>query len=729
MRQMIQNFRTGKLQVEEVPIPHLKDYGVLVKNHYSLVSAGTEKAVIEFAKQSLAGKAKRRPDLVKEVLNKIKTEGILSTYKAALNRLDTPLPLGYSCAGEIIGVGKKVEGINRGDLVACGGIGYASHAEVVFVPKNLCVNIPDNISTKEASFVTLGAIAMQGVRVADRTPGEKVAVIGLGLVGQLTIQILNAYGFSVFGLDVNKKQIEKAFDLGLKHGAVIGEDDINKIVDSFTNRVGVDGVIITAATKSSEPVELAGRICRDKGKVSIVGDIGMNIPRNIYYEKEIDLAVSRSYGPGRYDPNYEEKGLDYPIGYARWTEKRNMEEFLRLISIERVDVKPMITHTFKIEDALMAYNLILENPDKEEFTGVLLEYNPAKEHKPTIEISKVKKETVQKDVLNAGLIGSGNFAHNVILPCIKKIKYLNLKAIVDAKGERAKRAANKYKCEYVTSDYNTVLNDENIDLVIISTRHDLHVQIAIQALKKDKNVHLEKPMALNMKQLKELVKAESASKGRLMVGFNRRFAPHVIETKKLLTDTQTPMLIYYRVNAGYIPKEHWVHDLEEGGGRIIGEVCHFVDLFQFLTNSAPEKVYATKISAKEPVIESDNVEIMIDFSNGSRGSILYTSLGSKAASKEYIEIFTDDTVAIIDNFKSGKFFRKNRLKKLRRFNLDKGHHKEFETFTKAILNGEPAPISMEEQILATLVTFKILESLEKKEPVEINLSEVFKEKI
>ena len=729
MKQVIQNLRTGKLQVEEVPIPHLRDNGVLVKNHYSLVSVGTEKAVIEFAKQSLAGKAKRRPDLVKEVLNKIKTEGILSTYKAILHRLDTPLPLGYSCAGEVMGVGEKIDGFNKDDLTASGGVGYASHAEVVFVPKNLCVKIPDNVSTKEASFVTLGAIALQGVRVANLTLGEKVAVIGLGLIGQLTVQILNAYGFSVLGLDINKKQLKKAFDVGLKHGAVIGEDDINNVVDSFTDGVGVDGVIITASTRSSEPVELAGRICRDKGKVSIVGDIGMNIPRNIYYEKEIDLIVSRSYGPGRYDPNYEEKGIDYPIGYARWTEKRNMKEFLRLISIGRVDVKPMISHTFKIEEALKAYDLILENPNKEEFSGVLLEYNPAKEHTPTIELDQVKKERSQKDVLNVGLIGSGNFAHNVILPSIKKIKNLKLKSIADAKGERAKRAANKYKCEYITSDYSAILNDEDIDFVIIATRHDLHAQIAAEALKKDKNVHVEKPMALNIDQLKELVKVESASKGRLMVGFNRRFAPYIIETKKLLNNIQTPMLIYYRVNAGYIPKENWVHDPEEGGGRIIGEVCHFVDLLQFIANSVPEKVYATKISAKEPLIENDNFEVIIDFSNGSRGSILYTSLGSKAAPKEYIEIFADDKVIIIDNFKSGKFYIKNTFKKFRRFNLDKGHRKEFEAFTKAILNGEPSPIPMKEQTLAALVTFKILESLEKREPVRINLSEVLKEKI
>lgn len=727
MKQVIQNFRTGKLRVEEIPISHIRNNGILVKNHYSLVSIGTEKAVIEFAKQSLARKAKSRPDLVREVLNKIKTDGILNTYKTIMHRLDAPLPLGYSCAGEIMEIGKAIDGLNKGDLVACGGGGYASHAEVVFVPKNLCVKIPGNVLPKEASFVTLGSIAMQGIRIAHLTPGENVAVIGLGLLGQLTIQILNAYGFPVLGLDVSDKQVQKALTLGLENGAVIGKDDIEKNVDFFTNGIGLDAVIITAATKSDEPIAMAGKISRNRGRVSVVGDVGMKISRNIYYEKELGLRVSRSYGPGRYDPNYEEKGIDYPIAYARWTEKRNMEEFLRLIHIGRVNVKAMITHIFKIEDALKAYELILENPNKEEFTGILLEYDSAKEHKSNIVLYLGKKEKVQKNILNVGLIGAGSFATNIILPNLKKIKKINIQAIVDAKGERAKNVATKFHCKYITSDYVDILNDEKINLVIIATRHNLHAKIAIESLKKDKNVHLEKPMALNIKQLKEVMESEKISNGRLMLGFNRRFAPLIIDAKKQLSKINTPLMIYYRINAGYIPKESWVHDKDEGGGRIIGEVCHFIDLLQFLTNSTPERVYATKISAQEPIIENDNVEIIIDFSNGSRGIILYTSLGTKAVTKEYLEIFADENVIIIDNFKSGKFYEKNKSKKLRLSSQDKGHRKEFEIFTQAILNGDPSPISMVEQIISTLTTYRVLESIEKKEPVEINLSEILKE--
>jgi len=436
MKQLLQNYKTGELKIAEVPAPALQPGGILVKNHYSLVSAGTERAAIEFAKQSLVEKARSRPDLLKQVLNKIKTDGLISTYHAAMQRLGEPLPLGYSCAGEVIEVGQEVEGFNKGDLVACGGGGYASHAEVVYVPKNLVAKVPNNVTAKEAAFVTLGAIAMQGVRRAELTPGERVAVIGLGLVGQLTVQILNAYGFPVLGLDISRRQVEKALNLGLQEGAVIGEDNVEKVASAFSNGRGVDAVIITAATKSNEPVELAGRICRDKGRVSAVGNIGLNIPRSIYYEKELDLRVSRSYGPGRYDPNYEERGIDYPIGYVRWTEKRNMEEFLRLISIGRVDVKPMITHVFKIEDALKAYELILENPDKEDFTAVVLEYDPAKEHKAKVVLETVPTfKRANVPTINVGLIGGGNFAKSVILPNLKKLDKVHLKAVATAHGQ------------------------------------------------------------------------------------------------------------------------------------------------------------------------------------------------------------------------------------------------------------------------------------------------------
>jgi len=715
MKQLLQNYKTGELKLEDVPAPALKPGGVLIKNHYSLVSAGTEKAVIEFAKQSLAGKAHSRPDLVKQVLNKVKTDGLISTYQAARQRLDEPVPLGYSCAGEVIKVGRGAEEFSKRALVACAGGGYASHAEAVFVPKNLVVRVPDNVTPKEAAFVTLGAIALQGVRRAELTPGERVVVIGLGLLGQLTVQILNAYGFPVLGLDINQQQVKKALNQGLQEGAVIGKDDVEKVAGAFSGGQGVDAVIITAATKSNEPVELAGRICRDKGRISVVGAVKMDVPRKIYYEKELDIRISRSYGPGRYDPNYEEKGIDYPIGYVRWTEKQNMEEFLRLISIGRVDVKPMITHTFKIEDALEAYKLILENPDKEDFTGVLLEYDPAKEHKPTVTLSRGKKRIPASDTVNVGLIGGGNFAKGTILPVLKKLDKVHIKAVATATGKSAQDIAKKYGCEYATTDYNKILDGEDINLVIIATRHNLHAQIAVEALKRDKNVHVEKPLALNMEDLKAVIEAEKSSQGRLMVGFNRRFAPQALKAKEKFSQRKTPLMIHCRVNAGYIPPDHWAHDPVEGGGRIIGEVCHFVDFLQFLTGSAPERVYATKVATGANVIAEDNVNITIDFADGSTGTILYTALGDKSLPKEYIEIFGGGKAISINNFKSGKGFS---------LSQDKGHYGEFRAFTEAILNGKPSPISVEELALTTLVTFKIHESLKSGVPICINVEEI-----
>jgi len=475
----------------------------------------------------------------------------------------------------------------------------------------------------------------------------------------------------------------------------------------------VDAVIITAATKSDDPVELAGRICRDKGRVSVVGDVGLDIPRKIYYEKELDLRISRSYGPGRYDANYEEKGVDYPIGYVRWTEKRNMEEFLRLISIGRVDVKPLITHTFKIEDALKAYELILENPDKEDFTAVLLEYDPAKEHQAKVVLESVPTfKRAKEPTINVGLIGGGSFAKSTILPSLKRLEGVNIRAVATATGKSAKDIAEKYRCKYATTDYSEILNDEDINLVIIATRHNLHAPIAVEALKQAKNVHVEKPLALNMEELKAVIEAERSSQGRLMVGFNRRFAPQAIKAKGLFSKRKTPLMIQYRVNAGYLPLDHWVHDPVEGGGRITGEVCHFVDFLQFLTGAAPERVYAAKVASGANVIAEDNVSITIDFADGSTGIILYTALGDKSLPKEYIEIFGDGKAMSINNFKSGRALS---------LSQDKGHYGEFKALVEAILKGEPSPISAEELALTTLTTFKIRESLEKGAPVAIDL--------
>jgi len=716
MKQVLQNFKTGKLELLEVPMPTVKSGFVLVKNYYSLISPGTERATIELAKKSMFEKAKSRPDQVKQVINKIKTDGIITTFQRVIKKLDEPLPLGYSSAGEVIKIGENVERFKIGDQVACAGGGYACHAEVIAVPKNLCVKIPKNVSYKEAAFTTLGTIAMQGIRRANLTPGEKVAVIGLGLVGQLTCQILKAYGFSVLGFDINPSQVKRAIEMGINAGDT--PDKAEDLVKSFTGGRGVDAVIIAAATKSNEPIELAGRILRNKGRVSAIGDVKMDIPRRIYYKKELDLRISRSYGPGRYDKNYEEKGKDYPFEYVRWTEKRNMEEFLRLVSKKLVQPKKLITHIFPIKQAKKAYELILNNPRKEEIVSVLFLYNPEKEQKNTI-FFKEREAYKPKNQVNVGIIGIGNFAQNIALPILKKIKDAYLYAAADAKGINAQKVIKQFRGNYATTDWHKITEDKNIDLVIVTTRHNLHAPITIEALKHNKNVHVEKPLCLNEKELREIIKAEQKSNGRLMVGFNRRFSPHIIKAKEIFKNV-APTMILCRVNAGFIPKDSWVHDPAEGGGRIIGEACHFINLCQFLINSSPKKIYASLIPIGKNIQTEDNIAITIDFKNNSRATIVYTSGGPKTLPKEYIEIIGGNKAMIIDNFKSGIIYNQNSRRKIRTFNQNKGHFNEFKSLIEAIQQGRLSPVPLKEIVLSMQTTFNAIKSAKEKRVIDIS---------
>ncbi|MCD6442031.1 bi-domain-containing oxidoreductase [bacterium] len=717
MKQVLQNFKTGKLELVEVPIPTVKPGFILVKNYYSLISPGTERATIELAKENIIGKAKSRPDQVKQVINKIKTDGIMTTFQRVMKKLDEPLPLGYSSAGEVIKIGENVEGFEVGDRVACAGGGYASHAEIVAIPKNLCVKIPENVSYQKAAFTTLGAIAMQGIRRANLTPGEKVAVIGLGLIGQLTCQILKAYKFQVLGFDINHNQVKRAI---IERDIDAGDtpDKAEDLVKSFTQGKGIDAVIIAAATKSNGPIELAGKILRNRGRVSAIGDIKMDVPRRIYYKKELDLRISRSYGPGRYDKNYEEKGQDYPFEYVRWTEKRNMEEFLRLVNKRLVQPKKRITHIFNIEKAKEAYELILNNPKKEEIISVLFLYNPEKEQKNTI-FFKEREAYKPKNQVNVGIIGIGNFAQNIALPILKKIKGAHLYAAADAKGINAQKAIKQFKGNYATTDWHKITGDKNIDLVIVTTRHNIHAPITIEALKNNKNVHVEKPLCLNEEELKNIIKATQKSEGRLMVGFNRRFAPHIVKAKEAFKGV-VPLMILCRINAGFIPKDSWVHDPVEGGGRIIGEACHFINLCQFLINSSPKKIYASLIPIGKSVQTEDNIAITIDFKNGSRGMILYTSGGPKTLPKEYIEIIGGSKAMIIDNFKSSTIYSSKGKKRIRGFSQNKGHLNEFKSFIKTIQQGRLSPIPLKEIVLSMQTTFNAIKSAKEKRIIDIS---------
>ena len=743
MKQILQNFKSGELKIADVPAPALKSGGVLVRNVSSFISAGTERLLIDFAEKSLIGKAKERPDLVKQLINKARREGIINTFQQAMNRLDTLMPLGYSSAGIVIDVGNEVDIISVGDRVACAGSGYACHAEVVFVPKNLCVKIPEAVDFEDAACVALGSIAMQGVRIANLALGENVVVIGLGFVGQLTAQLVKASGCSVFCVDIDEDKVNLALEIGADSGAVRGKDDVNSEISSFSHGLGADAVIITAASDSNDPIELAGEISRDRGRVVVVGAVKMDIPRKIYYEKELELRLSRSYGPGRYDSTYEEQGVDYPIGYVRWTEQRNMHQFLNLVAQKKVIVDKLITHRFKIDDVEQAYDIIT-GKTKEKHIGILLEYpqeraekiqktvwlptpSPSQEGSLRTEsqspgsgrsLSRPVHGTDRK--INIGLIGGGNFAKGVILPNLKNIPNVTLRAICTATGISAQSLANKYGFTYCTSDYSEVLADDSIDCIIIATRHNLHAKLVIEGLKRGKHVFVEKPLALSIEELKEVSEALDESQSKIMVGFNRRFSPFTQSVKEFFSSRMLPLVVNYRINAGFIPKDNWVHDPKEGSGRIIGEVCHFVDLIQYLIGSEPTKVYAETITSNNAEqVDADNVNITLKFHDGSLGSISYLSNGDKSFDKERVEVFGGGSICVIEDFRSAMLVRNGKKKRLKS-KQDKGHRAELEAFVQAVKSNSEMPIPFPEIVMTTLTTFRILESIKKGTPVEIS---------
>lgn len=721
MKQIILNLKKKEIELIEIPTPLLKQGCVLVKNYFSLISSGTERQIINLGKKNLFEKAKARPDQVRQLINKIKTDGILPAFNSAKAKLEDSIVLGYSSAGEIIEVAADVPEFKVGDLVACAGQNYASHSEIISVPKNLCAKIPEGLSLKLASFVTLGAIALQGIRRANLTPGETVVLIGLGLIGQITLQILKAYGFSVIGLDTQEKMVEYAKKSGIDLGLVLKRDDFEKSILKFNQGRGVDAVIITASTKNNEPLEIAGKILRDKGRVSVIGEVGLLVPRKPYYEKELDFFISRSYGPGRYDKEYEEKGRDYPFGYVRWTEKRNMEEFLRLCSKGLIHPESLITHIFEQNQYKEAYKLILNK--NQNVLAVLFSYQPKKEIQRTIFLEAKKNFQPREGSLNIGLIGTGNFAKTTLLPILRKVEGINLKGVASAEGKDAKQIAQDFQSSYATTRYEEIINDEDIDLVIVATRHNLHAKIAIEALKQNKNVHIEKPLALDKKELKEVIEAAKTSQGRLMVGFNRRFSPAALKIKEFFGEESSPFFIQIRVNAGFLSKDHWTRDPIEGGGRIIGEVCHFVDLVTYLTNSSIKKVSALRLPIEKS--SEDDVLILLSLEDGSKSSIIYTTQAPASLPKEYVEIIGGGKAAVIDNFKSWTIYSDGGKKTKKLFlNQDKGHKSEFITFIEAIKNGKPSPIPIKEIVNSTLSALKILESLKEGVPKEVDFNEI-----
>lgn len=713
MKAVMQNFRNGEMSITDVPPPALKPGGVLVRNVASLVSAGTEKAVIGLARMNPLQKARSRPDLVKKVLNRAGQEGLIGTAQIVMNLVSTPLPLGYSCAGIVEAVGEGVTDLHPGDRVACAGLGYANHAEVVFVPRNLTTKIPDEVSFEEAAFVTVGAIALHGVRQANLQLGENVVIIGLGLLGQLTVQICKASGCRVFGTDLDPQKVALALEMGMDAGQTTSEGDITSAVKEFTRQRGADAVIITAATSSSEPVHLAAQLARDRARVVAVGDVGLDIPRRDYYEKEIDLRLSRSYGPGRYDPLYEEGGVDYPIGYVRWTENRNMEAFLDLIAARQMNVERFITHRYAIENAMEAYSLL---DGKEPYIGIMLQYAYEKPQATTVHVIPAPMRITSHEV-RFGIIGAGQFAQGILLPKLKSIEGVRIKAVATGQGITARRVAEKYEADFCTSDYQEILARPEIDAVLIATRHHLHASMVIDALKAGKHVFVEKPLALTPEALQAIQEAYQESLV-LMTGFNRRFSPLAEAIRQ--TQGGQPMVMNYRVNAGAIPATSWQQDPMVGGGRIVGEVCHFIDLMQYFTDAAPVEIFASALGDISLLTsDPDNIAVQIRFSDGSLGTLNYVANGTASFPKEQITVFGGGRVGVLDNWRSVRIIGRGKpVQKNARLMAAKGHKEELVAFVEGLRKGE-SPISFESQRLTTQATFAIQQSLRTGQPVPV----------
>jgi predicted dehydrogenase/threonine dehydrogenase-like Zn-dependent dehydrogenase len=714
MKQLLQNVKTGKSIVEDVPVPTPRDDQALVKVEASLVSAGTERMVVEFAEKSLVGKARSRPDLVKQVLDKAQREGLVNTVQAAFNRLDQPMALGYSSAGIIVALGREMQGFKIGQRVACAGGGYAVHAEYNVVPRNLLTPLPDDVDFESAAFTTLGAIALHGFRLAESQIGENVAVIGMGLLGLLAAQIAAAAGCNVLGLDVDPARITLASSLGLQ--AVSRADAVDASV-AFTANRGFDVILICADTPSNDPVELAGVIARDRARVVATGAVGLTFPRKVYYEKEISFINSRSYGPGRYDLNYEEQGNDYPLGYVRWTEGRNFEAVVDLMAKGQLQVKPLITHRFDISEATQAYEVIT-GKKKEKFLGVLLTY-PKEKRKEERRIAFPLSSFKPTGPVKLGVLGAGLFANSVLLPSIKKAGDIELVGIASSGGLHARHSGKKFGFQYATSDNDEIINDPNINTVAILTRHDAHADLVVKALSAGKHVFVEKPLAINGAQLstisEQLLKTDNCL---LTTGFNRRFAPLAQSLSSFFSARSEPIHIHYRVNAGIISLNHWTQDPEIGGGRIIGEGCHFIDFITFLVGAAPVSVTAHALPDGGKYRE-DNVSMIFTFPDGSIGIVDYLANGDKSFPKERVEVFCGGQIAVLNDFVSLQTVKDGRKKEVKGAQ-NKGWVDEWRVFARCIREGSEPPIPYEQLIGVTRSTFAVVKSLRKKEAIEIS---------
>ena len=708
MKQVAHRPRDGRITVVDAPLPTPRPGWVVVANRSSLISAGTERSTLELGGKNLVQKARARPDLVRKVIDRARTEGVRPALSATRERLDALAPLGYSSAGVVLRLGTGVAGISPGDRVACAGGGFANHAEVVAVPSNLIAAIPESVSFESAAYTTVGAIALHGVRRAEAAVGERVGVVGLGLVGQLAVRILAAAGCKPFGIDPDPEAVALAADSGAR---VFSRDHpgLEEVLLEASDGIGLDAVLICASGRSSDPVELAARLARDRGRLVIVGDVAVEAPRALLYEKELELRLSRSYGPGRYDRDYEERGRDLPPGYVRWTEQRNLEAFLELIAVGKLDPSSLTTHRFPVERAEDAY-AALTGDGKRAF-GVLLEYDYTEQ----VPAPRVSPRRAEAGSARIGLIGAGAFARGTLLPALREAG-AELAAVTSEGGLSAADVASRFEFARAAGSADEILGDEEIDAVVIATRHSSHAELAAAALRGGKAVFVEKPLALTEAELLE-VEAALDGGAPLMVGFNRRFAPLAVRLRTELEGVETPVLLA-RVNAGPLPEDHWLNDPEEGGGRLLGEGCHFVDLLAHLAGAPPLGVQAVGVpSAQRPLECSDGIVATLRFGNGSVGTLLYSGGGDTRLPKERIEAFGGGLSAVLDDFRCLELYRggKRELVKQRQ---DKGHRAEIAYFVQAVRGEVEAPDAAS-YFSSTRATLALAESLRTGSSVEL----------
>lgn len=710
MLQVVQHLKSGKVEVIDAPIPMCTKESILVKNLFSVISPGTEKSSITTTQASLIEKAKNQPQQIQNVIDNLRREGIHLTINKVLSKLDSFKTFGYSSCGIVIET--KSELFSVGDLVACGGAGYASHSEYVTVPQNLACNVPKGVSPEAGAFTTIGAIALQSIRQAKPQLGDYVAVIGLGLLGLIVVQLLKANGCLVTGLDIRPDNFDLAKHFGCDKVALICSKTLPELLN-FTRGNGFDSVIIAANTESNEPTELALTIARKKGRIVVLGNVGMNLPRSPFYEKELEFTISCSYGPGRYDKFYEEYGIDYPYAYVRWTEKRNMQAFLELLQNQSISIEPLITHRFLIEDAEKAYELLTKGNEK--YIGIILQYSDELLRQKTKTLSPTKK--IKQGKHKIGFIGAGSFAQFYLLPVLKNLD-VEFQTVVNATSTSALSVSKHFGFRYASTNPVDIFNDPETDFVFVATRHNTHAEMVLESIKFGKPVFVEKPLALTFEELTSIKEAYNKSPVPLMVGYNRRFSQAFQHINKEFETRRQPMFLHYRINSGAIPPNHWIQNPQIGGGRIIGEVCHFVDTMQFLTKSNPRSVFAEALSHNlENRTLWDTVTITIKFDDGSFGIIEYLANGSNQVPKEYAEIYCENKTAILNNFQFLSIFT-NREKKIK-LNKSKGHKEEIEATVAAFTRGF-SPIGFDSLLLTSLTTFAIQESLRTGTKIELS---------